>query len=66
MKHREFICTCNPALKINRQKHATFLFNFQKSILLSLEKRKLLTASQRKSCELELEKIYHPGEDGPI
>ena len=34
------------------------IMNIQKSILLSLEKRKLLTHSQRERCLVELEKQY--------
>ena len=58
MKHREFIYVGEPVPELNEQEHAAFLMNFQKSILLSLEKRNLLTTSQRERCLLELEKQY--------
>ena len=56
MKHREYIYVGDPAPKFNEQEHAAFLLNVQKSILLSLEKRNLLTASQRDRCITELER----------
>ncbi len=58
MKHREFIYTGEPVPELNELEHAAFLINFQRSILLSLEKKKLLTASQRERCLLELEKQF--------
>lgn len=58
MKHREFRYVGEPVLELNEQEHAAFFMNFQRSILLSLEKRNLLTASQRECCLLELEKQY--------
>ena len=56
MKHREFIYVGDPVPEFNEQEHAAFLLNVQKSILLSLEKRNLLTASQRDRCITELER----------
>lgn len=58
MKHREFIYVGESIPELDEQEHAAFFMNFQRSILLSLEKRKLLTASQRERCLLELEKQY--------
>lgn len=58
MKHREFISVGEPVLELNEQEHAAFFMNFQRSILLSLEKRNLLTTSQRERCLIELEKQY--------
>ena len=58
MKHREFIYVGEPVPELNGQEYAAFLVNIQRSILLSLEKRNLLTASQRERCLLELEKQY--------
>lgn len=57
-KAREFVYVGDPAPEINEQEHAAFLMNMQRAILLSLEKRKLLTASQRERCMVELEKQY--------
>lgn len=56
--HREFVYIGDPVPELNEQEHAAFLMNIQKSILLSLEKRKLLTHSQRERCLVELEKQY--------
>ena len=58
MKHREFIYVGEPVPELNEREHAAFLMNMQRSILVSLEKRNLLTASQRERCLLELEKQY--------
>ncbi len=58
LKHREFVYVGDPAPEINEQEHAAFLMNMQRAILLSLEKRNLLTASQRERCMVELEKQY--------
>ena len=57
-KAREFVYVGDPAPEINEQEHAAFLMNMQRAILLSLEKRKLLTASQRERCIAALEKQY--------
>lgn len=59
MKHREFIYVGDPVPELNEQEHAAFLMNIQKAILLSLQKRNLLTVSQRERCLLELEKQYN-------
>ncbi len=56
MKHREFVYVGEPVLELNEREHAAFFMNIQRSILFSLEKRNLLTASQRERCLLELEK----------
>ncbi len=58
LKHREFVYVGDPAPEINEQEHAAFLMNMQRAILLSLEKRELLTASQRERCITALEKQY--------
>lgn len=58
MKHREFVYVGEPIPELNEREHAAFLINIQRSILLSLEKRNLLTASQRERCLLEIEKQH--------
>ena len=58
LKHREFVYVGNPIPAFNEQEHTEFLMNVQKSVLLSLEQRKLLTPSQRERCLVELEKRY--------
>lgn len=59
MKHREFIYTGEPIKELNKQEHAAFLMHLQKSVLFSLEKRNLLTTSQRERCFLALQKEYN-------
>lgn len=59
MKYREFVYVGEPVPELNEREHAAFLVNIQKSILLSLEKRNLLTTSQRERCLIELEKRYN-------
>lgn len=58
MKDKEFVYVGDPVPELNEQEHAAFLMNIQKSILLSLEQRGLLTFSQRERCLAELEKRY--------
>ena len=58
MKHREFRYVGDPVPELNEREHAEFFMNIQRSILLSLEKRNLLTASQRQRCLLELNKNF--------
>ncbi len=58
MKHRDFIYVGEPIPELDEQEHAEFFMNIQRAILLSLEKRNLLTISQRERCLLELEKRY--------
>ena len=60
--HREFVYVGDPVPELNEQEHAAFLMNIQKSILLSLEKRKLLTHSQCERCLAKLEKQYSPNQ----
>lgn len=57
-KYREFVASEKMVLKLDEQEHAAFLINIQKSILLSLEKRNLLTTSQCKDCLTILETQY--------
>ncbi len=56
MKHREFRYVGDPVPELNERAHAEFFMNIQRSILLSLEKRNLLTASER----IEASTMYHP------
>ena len=58
MKHREFVYVGDPVPELNEQEHAAFLLNIQRSILLSLEQRNLLTPHQRERCITELEQRY--------
>ena len=58
MKCREFVYVGEPAPQITEQEHVAFYLQFQKSILASLEKRKLLTRSQYNRCIEEMENQY--------
>ncbi len=58
LKHREFVYDGEPVPELDEQENALFLMNVQKAILLSLEKRNLLTHRQYESCLSELEKQY--------
>ena len=63
LSHREFFYTGNDFSKINFREKSEFLYNIQKALILSLEKRKLLTAIQRKQCITELEKQNEKNRD---
>ena len=54
-KKREFIYVGDPIPKTNKNTHATFVLNYQQSILLALVKRNLLTLAQYERCMEELE-----------
>ena len=56
--HREFISVGDPVPELNEQEQPAFFSNIQKSILLSLEQRKLLTQAQRERCLVGLEEQY--------
>lgn len=58
VKHREFTYVGEDIPELDEREYAAFLMNFQRAILLSLEKRNLLTASQRERCLPELERKY--------
>ena len=55
LKHREFVLR-NPHTIQEHELGPEFLMHLQRAVLLSLEKRNLLTASQVESCLSELEK----------
>lgn len=59
MKCREFVYVGEPSPQITEQEYAAFYLQFQKSILASLEKRKLLTRSQYIRCIEEIERQYN-------
>jgi len=58
-KHREFNYVGEPISKIDSSKDADFLLNFQKSMLLSLVERKLLTTSQMERCMDEISRQHY-------
>jgi len=59
MKTGEFAYVGNPIPKINVREHKDFIMHFQKSALLSLVKRGLLTQAQMNCVMVELEKQYN-------
>jgi len=58
MKPNELTCTNNSTLKITTHEHKDFIMHFQKSMLLSLVKRKLLMQIQMECVMAELEKQH--------
>ncbi len=58
MLHREFVYTGAPVPDLEGPEYAAFLLNIQKGVIFSLERRKLLTPSQRERCIEELEKHF--------
>lgn len=54
-KHRELIYVGDPIPQLSEREYAAFLVNMQKAVLHSLEKRELLTSSQRERCFEKLE-----------
>lgn len=56
MKHREFVFVGDNVPVINEKENTAFLFQFQKAILCSLEKRQLLTPNQKERCIDELKR----------
>lgn len=58
MKYRDFIYVGEPVPELSEHDDAEFLMNIQRSIILALEKRNLLTMPQRENCLLKLEKWH--------
>lgn len=58
MKPRDFVYVGEPIPKIKQPEHTDFIIHLQKSMLLSLVKRKLLTNSQMDCIMIEIEKKY--------
>ncbi len=58
MKHRSFLYTGGAAPELNPKEHPAFFLNMQRAVLMSLEKKKLLTSSQRERCMEILEEQY--------
>lgn len=56
MKCHEFIYDGEPALKMTEQEYTAFYLQFEKSIMVSLKKRGLLTDLQYERCMEELER----------
>ena len=55
----EYVYAGDEVPKISEEEHAEFLLNVQRAILYSLEKKNLLTRTQRDRCLAELEKRAH-------
>lgn len=58
MKKRKFVYTGDSVPELKWQEHGVFFYNIQRAVLFSLEKRSLLTSSQRERCLAELEGRY--------
>lgn len=58
MKCREFVYAGGPVPQITEEEYAAFYLQFQKSILVSLKRRGLLTRLQCERCIEEIEKQY--------
>jgi hypothetical protein len=54
-KKNEYVYVGDPIPKIDKAQHADFILHYQKSILLSLAKKNLLTPTQIQKCFEELE-----------
>ena len=61
MKHRDFVYTGEPVPKITQEDYPDFLLQYQRSILLSLVKRGLITLSQCERCIEKLENQTNRG-----
>lgn len=59
MKRHEFIYDGEPVLKMTEQEYMVFYLQFEKSIMVSLKKRELLTDLQYERCIEEIEKQYN-------
>ncbi|MCL2773447.1 MAG: hypothetical protein FWD71_08865 [Oscillospiraceae bacterium] len=58
MEFRDFVYVGEPIPEIKMPEHADFILQLQKSMLLSLVKRKLITSAQMDCIMAELEKQY--------
>ncbi|MCI8483577.1 MAG: hypothetical protein HFH41_04470 [Lachnospiraceae bacterium] len=58
MKQKEFVYVGELVPELKEKDYPAFFMNMQKAILISLEKRNLLTPSQKNECLLILEKQY--------
>lgn len=61
--YREFVYSGDPPPELKGEEYEAFLMNIQRSVLFSLEQRKLLSPEQRKRCLAELERR---GSNGPV
>ena len=59
-RQREFVYVGEPIPKITEAEHADFILHYQKSVLLALVKRDLLTLPQCERCieKLEDQQMY--------
>ncbi len=62
MEHREFVYSGGPVPELDGQEYTEFLLNIQRAVILSLEKRDLLSALQREHCLLKLGKEHFNGQ----
>lgn len=58
MKQKEYVYVGGPVPDLNRQEYAGFLIHLEKSVLYSLEKRALISPSQRDRCLAGIEELH--------
>ena|GEM_PF-3668305 len=56
-KKNEYTYVGSPVSKITKEDNADFILNYQRSVLLALVERKLLTPTQCEQCIEELERL---------
>lgn len=58
MKHRDYVYTGESHPELNFQDHAQFLTQLEKAILYSLEKRVLISPSERERCITGIDELH--------
>lgn len=56
MKHREYVYAGEPVCEINDKDNKELIMNLSLAVIMSLEKRQLITAEQKKRCIYELKR----------
>ncbi len=65
MTHCHYLYTGEAVPELRKKENAAFFLNLQKAVLYSLEKRKLLTPTQRERCIERLERTNQEKEGYP-
>lgn len=58
MKNKEYVYIGEPLPELNWQEHAQFLTHLEKAVLYSLEKRVLISRSERERCFIEIDALH--------
>ena len=58
MKNKEYVYIGEPLPELNWQEHTQFLMHLEKAVLYSLEKRVLISRSERKRCLIEIDALH--------